>query len=648
MHYRREIDGLRAVAVVPVILFHAHAPWLPGGFLGVDIFFVISGFLITSLLAEDLETGRYSLARFYERRVRRILPALYLVMVVTLPLAFVLMLPGQIEDFAASLAAVVVFLSNFFFLSQVGYFSPDAELQPLLHTWSLAVEEQYYLLFPPLLAVLWRRGRGWTIAVLALVAVASFVFALWGAVENPGRNFYFTGSRAWELLAGAIAALVLRGGRIRGNDAPAALGLLATLGAILFWGPGTPAPGAWMLVPVAGTVLILLFAQAGTRSARALSHPGFVGIGLVSYSAYLWHQPLFAFARLHFVAEPPAIVMGGLIALTLVLAWATWAVVEQPFRRRAAPVLAGRRSLFLGAAAAGAVLLGLGVAGKVTDGFRDLWMRAWPDRAAIMQVVEAAQGARPVQDEGACRFNVEVADAAVAERILGCRQRHGPGVAVLGDSHAIDLFGIVAARPERPFVVGFTKPSCRPATVDRVCPYASFEAFVTEHPKVFSLALFEMSGAYLLAGADGRAGVQTAIERLPLDATVPQLFLAETEIAGVNAALASLARKVPLVWVGPKIEPQVQLEWLVSRGCAAGLAIRSGTEANFRQLDLALARLSPVPYLDQNSLFRLEFPRDLGGCNGLLWKDGDHYSALGIIEMSRRADVAAAAFDLLP
>jgi peptidoglycan/LPS O-acetylase OafA/YrhL len=647
LHYRREIDGLRAVAVVPVILFHAHAPWLPGGFIGVDIFFVISGFLITSILAEDLEKGRYNLGRFYERRVRRILPALYLVVLATLPWAFALMLPARIEDFSASLGAMVVFLSNFFFLSQVGYFSPDAELQPLLHTWSLAVEEQYYLLFPPLLALLWRRGRGWTMAVLALLAGASFLVSMWGAVENPGRNFYFTGSRAWELLAGALAALVVRRGTVRGNDLLAGAGLAATLGAILFWVPGTAAPGAWMLVPVAGTVLVLLYAQSGTWAARLLSLPGFVGIGLISYSAYLWHQPLFALARLHFVGDPSVAFMGALIVATLGLAWATWAMVEQPFRRRTSPLLARRRHLFLAAAVLGGGLFGIGVAGKTTDGFRDLWLRIWPDRAAVLQVVEKAQTVIPVQDDGACRFNVEEADAPIAQRILACHRRHGPGVAVLGDSHAIDLFGIIVARPERPFVVGFTKPSCRPGTVDRVCPYASFESFVTTHPGVFSVTLFTMSGAYLLRGEDGLPGVQTAIESLPLGATVPSLPLVEAEIDRVNAALAALAVKVPVVWFGPRIEPQVHLELLVSRGCETGLAIRQGTEENFLRLDAELARISAVPYLAQNSLLQLQFPRDIGGCDGLLWKDGDHYSAIGVMEMARRADVVDAALGLL-
>lgn len=469
-----------------------------------------------------------------------------------------------------------------------------------------------------------------------------------GAAENPGRNFYFTGSRAWELLAGSIAALVFRSDVIRGNDTLAFLGLVSVLGAIFFWPTEAPALGALMLIPIAGTGLVLLFARAGTWTAWLLSFPGFVGIGLVSYSAYLWHQPLFAFARHFEGGEPHVAVMAGLVLLTFLLAWATWHWVEQPFRRSAAPLLPRRRPLFAVAALAAASLFTIGAAGKTSDGFRDLGQLVWPERMSIFQVIETAQSAKPLQDDGACRFNIEAVEATLADRILDCRQLHGPGIAVLGDSHAIDLFGIAASVPGRPFVVGFTKPACRPATTNTECPYASFDSFVSANPGVFSVTLFAISGAYLLTGEDGVPGVQDAIERLPPNAPVPRLELAIGEIAIVNKALSALAQKVPIVWVGPRIEPQVRLELLVRRGCAYGLPIRPGTRENYERLNDHLAQESAVPYIDQNSLFRLEFPRDLGGCDGLFWKDGDHFSALGIAEMARRADVIAAALALFP
>ena len=651
MDARPEIDGLRAIAVVPVILFHAGLTFVPGGFVGVDVFFVISGFLITGLLLHDLDAGRYSIARFYERRARRILPALFVVVAVTLPLAFMVMLPGQFRELSESVVTVVLFLSNLYFLSQIDYFAPDAELQPLLHTWSLAVEGQFYLVFPPLLVWLWRKGRSRTIWVLAAVALASLALADWAGRENPARGFYFTGTRVWELLAGSLAAIVQHGRAARGSDPAAVAGLAMIVAAMVLFDAGTPVPGLAALLPVAGTVAVLCFATAGTRTALVLSLPPIVAVGLVSYSAYLWHHPLFALARLYHVAEPPLWVMLGLSVLSLALAVATWRLVEQPFRRRGGPVLPRRRQVFAASAVATLALAGIGLAGQRTNGFEPLWRWVYPDAARITDVIAAAQTTALPQDDGACRFNVEVPDAAIFRRVADCADRHGPGVAVLGDSHAVDLFGIVAGRNDRPFVVGFTRPACRPASVDRDCQYDTVKRFVAVHPGTFAVVLFEMSGAYLVTLDGTDRPVQSHLQRLPLDATAPDLAVDHDKVTPVLDYLADLSHVVPVIWVGPRIEPQVQLEWLVGRGCTAGLAIRANTVEPFVRLDDALAQASAdrgVPYLSQNRRFDLQFPRDLGGCDGLLWSDGDHFSALGEIEMGQRADVVGIATGLLP
>lgn len=648
MDYRRDIDGLRAVAVVPVILFHARLPVFPGGFVGVDVFFVISGYLITTLLLQSIDAGQYSILDFYDRRARRILPALFTVMAATALLAFPIMLPTQIEEFSKSLAAVTLFLSNFYFMSQVGYFSPDAELQPLLHTWSLAVEEQFYLLFPPLLALLCRGRRQRVMPVLLVLALISLALSIWGATENPARNFFFTFSRMWELLAGSMAALALHRKDIPGNGLAAAAGLGLILVSLVWFDAAVLFPSAWTIVPVIGTVLVIVFSRPGSFVGGVLGLRPLVGVGLISYSAYLWHQPLFALARLYCVAEPSIVVMLGLAATSLGLAWATWAWIEQPFRRKRLPILSGRARLFGAVILVSGVFLTLGVTGNQTNGFSELWRKTFPQSAAIIDVIETAKTEAIPQDDGACKFNVETVDKDVANRLHDCAERYGPGVAVLGDSHAIDLFGIISARGDRPFVAGFTKPSCRPDVTDRECPYDSFRAFVAAHPDAFQVVIFEMSGAYLLTDEGGARGVQSTIERLPLGHAAPRLLLAHTEIELVSAALADFGKLLPIVWLGPRVEPQVQLEWLVGRGCDAGLVIRAGTEENFRRLDDALVQVAKdVPYLSQIALFGMQFPRDLGGCNGLLWSDGDHYSAKGEVEMGRRVDVVAAALHLL-
>lgn len=431
MQYRREIDGLRAVAVVPVILFHAGFELFGGGFVGVDVFFVISGYLITSLILAELEQGTFSISRFYERRARRILPALVFVLLACLPFAYALMLPHQLKDFAASLVSVVFAISNFFFLSQVDYFSPNAELQPLLHTWSLAVEEQYYFFFPPFLLLVWRfagpfqrRRVVWCVAALVLL---SFVFSEWAWRENAQRSFFFTLSRFWEIGAGSLCAFVGLRARGRGSDMLSLLGLFLILGAVFFYAKDTPFPSFYTLVPVLGTVLIILFASAQTFVARVLSHGVLVGIGLISYSAYLWHQPVFAFVRLPSTAEPSALLMGALCVLSLGLGWVSWRYVEQPFRRRERPLLATRGRVFAASGAAGAVCVAVGLAGYLGDGLEGRF------EANVLKFAEGTRDRAPER----CHFGAnEALPVHPQERCLHGVGDAAPPVLLLGDSHA--------------------------------------------------------------------------------------------------------------------------------------------------------------------------------------------------------------------
>ena len=369
MQYRPEIDGLRAVAVLPVILFHAGFSLFSGGYVGVDVFFVISGYLITNILVSELEQGNFSILCFYERRARRILPALFFVMLACLPFAYMWMIPSQLEEFAQSIFAVSLFLSNWLFWTQTGYFGTAAELKPLLHTWSLAVEEQYYMLFPILLLSLWRYGRRSILGFVVVVALLSLLLSEWGWRNEPDINFFFTFSRFWELLAGSICAFLTVGRTLKSNNFLSAIGLAAIVFAIFVFDENTPFPSVYALVPVVGTALIILFGRQGSWVANLLSMRAFVGIGLISYSAYLWHQPLFAFARIRSPTEPSHILMAGLAVAALLLAWATWRYVEQPFRKRADPVLVTRRSVFAASGAVSAVFVAVGLAGHVGNGF---------------------------------------------------------------------------------------------------------------------------------------------------------------------------------------------------------------------------------------------------------------------------------------
>jgi peptidoglycan/LPS O-acetylase OafA/YrhL len=332
LKYRAEIDGLRALAVVPVILFHAGFELFSGGFVGVDVFFVISGYLITTILIEDIENKRFSIVNFYERRARRILPALFFVMLVCIPFAWMWMIPSQMKDFSQSLVAVSLFASNILFWRESGYFDAAAEEKPLLHTWSLAVEEQYYVLFPIFLILAWRFGKNRVFWMIVVMAAISLMLSEWGWRNKATANFYLAPTRAWELFAGSIAAFIVQKQGVQKNNLLALIGLAAIIFSIFFYDENTPFPSVYALIPVLGVVLLVLYADKESIAAKLLGTRGFVGIGLISYSAYLWHQPLFAFARIRSTEHPSLLFMSVLSFSSLILAWFSWRYIERPFR----------------------------------------------------------------------------------------------------------------------------------------------------------------------------------------------------------------------------------------------------------------------------------------------------------------------------
>lgn len=387
MEYRSEIDGLRALAVVPVVLFHAGISIFSGGYAGVDIFFVISGFLITGIVLREIETDSFSIVGFYERRARRILPALFAVLAVTTLLSFWVMYPTRYAAFSESLTAVALFVSNVHFWQNAGYFTLDAEREALLHTWSLAVEEQYYLIFPWLLVLMRKWKKATTLTVLFILAGLSLALSEWGVENEPDANFFFTFSRFWELIAGSITAVALQGSPRRvGSELLSLLGLALIFASYLLYDQSTPFPSLYTLVPVLGTVLVLVYAVQGTLVARILSLKPILGVGLISYSFYLWHQPVFALAKTVSVSQPGLGAMLALSALALGLAYLSWRFVEQPFRRKQRVLLPNRVSFFWVCGAGIALFSGVGIVGKAQDGFMNRYNQQQRDVLAILQL----------------------------------------------------------------------------------------------------------------------------------------------------------------------------------------------------------------------------------------------------------------------
>ena len=336
LKYRPEIDGLRAIAVLSVILYHGELV-LPGGFLGVDIFFVISGYLITTILIAEYEANqRISIKNFYERRIRRILPALCAVCIASTPFAYFLMLPESFASYLQSLFSAQIFASNIFFWTETGYFAAAAETKPLIHTWSLSVEEQFYLFFPLVFIYAIAKWPKRGLIYLSLTGlIASLLAAGWAFDHMRSAAFYLTPFRIWELFAGVAAAL---SGVALLNKLKEFAHLLSFTGIVLICSPllvypsHTAYPVPYMFAVVAGTSLVIVFASQ-TAIGTALSLRPLVFVGKISYSAYLVHQPVFVFARLYLPGESPLYIDALLAMLALVLGWMSWAVIEQPFRR---------------------------------------------------------------------------------------------------------------------------------------------------------------------------------------------------------------------------------------------------------------------------------------------------------------------------
>ncbi len=433
MEYRREIDGLRALAVVPVILFHAGVEIFKGGFVGVDVFFVISGYLITMILLSELECQKFSILRFYERRARRILPALFVVLIFCGVMAWFWLVPSEFRSFSKSVQYVSTFRSNLFFYKDSGYFSTASDLKPLLHTWSLAVEEQYYVFFPVLLWLVWKINRRSVLPVLLLLGVGSLAYAQITCYENANAAFYFLGSRIWELIVGALIAYFVLSRpehfkRLTQKRALAEVmslaGFCMLLVSIFFFDKSIPFPGFYALVPTLGAAAIIVFSSPFTLVGRLLCTRVFVGVGLISYSAYLWHQPFFAYAR-HMSLESLSTSWFLFLALlSLLFAFFSWRFVERPFRDKN---LMGRRFVFSFSLIGIVMFTAVGFYGRESDGFSD---RFKLDAEIAESLASPAKGKR-VNSASEKGINASTPVVTGASEVVGA-----PQIAFFGDSHS--------------------------------------------------------------------------------------------------------------------------------------------------------------------------------------------------------------------
>lgn len=325
--------------MLPVILFHAGFELFSGGFVGVDIFFVISGYLITTIIINELEQGKLSIIKFYERRARRILPALFVVMFATLLAGYFLLMPDEYKNLGQSFVATSFFSNNILLGLTSGYWDLASEFKPLLHTWSLGIEEQYYVIVPILLLMVWKSGNNSIIYLLWSIFITSFLFAVWFVNISPDWAFYILPTRAWELCIGALTAVYLAKysdaiHELKYANILSLFGIVSIIASIFIFDNTILSPGASLLIPVGGAVLIIGFCRPRSISYKLLANKFAVSVGLLSYSLYLWHQPVFAFLRAYSIERPTFSDFMMLLPLVFLLSYLTWRFVESPFRNK--------------------------------------------------------------------------------------------------------------------------------------------------------------------------------------------------------------------------------------------------------------------------------------------------------------------------
>lgn len=435
--YRPEIDGLRALSVFAVVLFHADAGGVGGGYVGVDVFFVISGYLITSIILNQINSGGFTLLDFYERRARRIIPVLMFVMLTSIPFAALLLLPGDLVSYGRSLIAVSTFTSNFLFWSERGYFGTATELKPLVHTWSLSVEEQFYLLFPLFLVACSHVKRTWRGLSIMTILLASLWSSWFLTRLHFETAFYLPFARAWELMFGAAAAFYrprLFGVAEKFPSAVSLLGLSMIIFSIISFDEETSFPGVAALVPVMGAFLYIVASPKDNIVASIMSHRLIVGLGLISFSLYLWHQPIFSFLRHYGAPEYYTLIA---IPASILLSVLSYRYVETPFRDRNK---VSARSIFIVTFSSSIFMICAGLFFVKSDGL--LARYSIGDRKVLSQFAESA-------DYNQTRFDELV--------LKPFHEGSKVKVVVVGDSYAKDIINVMYEGGANEFIQFSTK-----------------------------------------------------------------------------------------------------------------------------------------------------------------------------------------------
>ncbi len=658
--YRPDIDGLRALAIIPVILFHAGISGFSGGFVGVDIFFVISGYLITAIILREIKLKRFSLIGFWERRVRRIIPVLFFILgAVTLLSYYIILFPTDFVQFGQSLLAQSVFLANLYYMRQYSYFAEPAEVTPLLHTWSLSIEEQFYVLFPLLLMGVWLL-RKFLVPMLCALAALSFLYniyllewttstvfsipflpSIWGGATNASAAFFFLPARAWELLIGAIiaaAALSIKHKLVA--EIAGIIGIIGIIYSVVFFSAETVFPGYAALLPTLSTGLLILASSTHqTFAGTILSFPVLIWIGLISYSLYLWHWPLLVMTKMHY-GELSQLTLVGLLAVTFILSWGTYRFIETPFRNRT--LLANPTHMLIGGMAA----LGL----LFMSGLVIVRLQGLPERApaAALIIATAAADTNPRQYECFKKNYREI--FGIAEPcLLGIQDKQAAIDFVLwGDSHSDAMMPVIDAMARERGQTGayFGTGGCLPLvaniaiTRDSKCEEIKQQALTyieaNAVPKVLLIASWISADGNVIITNEATQVVQPGLPSDQTEAVELQfadILRTTVETIADTGAQVYILRRVP---IHHDYQTRSMFTEAARTGESASLPIQSLAEYVYetRYENDAISQLNTIPTVTVLTPTTLLCPNDICRItigDTIAYRDASHVNTAGAL-----------------
>ena len=636
--YRHEIDGLRAIAVIAVILYHAKITILgheafKGGFIGVDIFFVVSGYLITSIILRELvNTGTFSFKYFYERRIRRILPPLLFVILVTLPFALIYLIPTSFVDYSKSILNSLGFTSNIYFWnSREAYGAEISMLKPFLHTWSLSIEEQFYILFPITLYITFKHFKRYLGFYFVTGFIISLILANSLSTSHPSFNFYILPTRGWEFLAGSMLAyfeIIYGWGRHNKNykllnSILPSIGLLLIVHSFLFFDDKILHPSFYTLSPIIGTCFIIWFSKKNEITTKILSSKLFVKIGLISYSLYLFHYPVFTFARISNFADDDLLKKILLVLLTILISIISYYFIEQPARNKNYKFRLILNKLFL------SILI-------ITSCCFFIIYKDGKLNNYTTDLANNIPSSPLFSDE--CKYSTEntefINDDFFKNKFGLCKDKFGPFILIIGDSHSVDLFNAISKVSNKDeFIIGLNRGNCRPVNRVSSCQYSNALKFIKQNNSQIKYIFFTHKGSYFLTSTNPKNELGNPLFRqLPID----ELQLKNT-IEYIRS-IKDINNKI--IFIGPHLEPRIFFDYAnLKKIYQDKKPLLDNTNYDLLVVDKKLKEISKkyeIEYISKIDTINYHFEKDFIVNSFLNFSDTDHWSESGEIYFGKK------------